>query len=244
MKVILFEDNSKTRECFSNTILNCIKENNLNFELYLATDEVGSIRRTLNDLQETAVYFIDLVHNSEPLGIDIIIEIVERNYSDFIVVITNYPEKILFQPEIKVHLTNIIFKRLHKSYKKKPSIEQEMAVTLTHISSLMAEKNNKYLYAGSTFSSKRKIYINDIYFIETYPPNRIKIHYKNGEYVYINTLKEVMKELDENFMYCHQSFIINKNMVMGKENKEIILKDGLKCIFSERYRKKVEELFK
>lgn len=87
-----------------------------------------------------------------------------------------------------------------------------------------------------------KINFNKIMYIES-KGNYVHFHLKDENYSCLMPLKEVEKELPEiDFMRVHQSFIVRKSEIKGREGNMIILPE-ISLPIGESYRKGVLEYF-
>lgn len=73
-------------------------------------------------------------------------------------------------------------------------------------------------------------------------------------YIYIHTINHIYKIRDKlsnlyeilnhkDFVYCHQSFIVNFRYILSVENKEVILKNSDRIPISQRRYKEIKNLF-
>ena len=108
---------------------------------------------------------------------------------------------------------------------------------------------------------KRLIIQINQYFSIDYQYHRLKILYRDilyfqsdKHYIYIHTLHHIYKIRDKlsniyetlnhkDFVYCHQSFIVNFRYILNVDNKEVILKNNEIIPISQRKSKDTENLF-
>jgi len=67
-----------------------------------------------------------------------------------------------------------------------------------------------------------KLMINDIIMISSLQ-NYIRLHTRDKTYTLLSTLKEFKKQLPNEFIQCHKSFIVNKNHILRIEGNTVYL---------------------
>ena len=71
----------------------------------------------------------------------------------------------------------------------------------------------------------KTIYLEEIYYIEVIN-RKIYVYTQNGIIEYYGKLQEVQYQLDERFIKCHRSYIINIDYLSHYENGMIQMKNG------------------
>ncbi|MDD6310973.1 MAG: LytTR family DNA-binding domain-containing protein [Firmicutes bacterium] len=75
---------------------------------------------------------------------------------------------------------------------------------------------------------RRKIYsipFEHIIFLES-NVRKTNVHTKNGVITYYGKIKDAEEKLDERFMCCHKSYIINMDEISCIEDGKIVLNEG------------------
>lgn len=96
--------------------------------------------------------------------------------------------------------------------------------------------NNEFLHLSKSLTIK----INNIIYIEK-SENKSDIYTKSGVYSYTITLDKLLNILPKNFVKCHRSYIINKDLIstINYATNFIIFENGLKCPINSHF--KLEE---
>jgi two-component system response regulator AgrA len=68
----------------------------------------------------------------------------------------------------------------------------------------------------------------------------------DGRYEFYAKLEDIQKRLDGGFFRCHKSFIVNVKNIREFDvgGKEIIMKDGSRCLVAVRKLSKLKEYMK
>ncbi|MCI8371429.1 MAG: response regulator transcription factor [Lachnospiraceae bacterium] len=111
-------------------------------------------------------------------------------------------------------------------YLTKPVKRSELANALgTVIKELQSQyNNNEYIIEKNDFGI-HKLYFNEIIFIETSKRNTL-IHTISGNYVSYKSMKEHEKRLNNLFIRCHSSYIVNMNFIKDYHGYELYLISG------------------
>ena len=62
----------------------------------------------------------------------------------------------------------------------------------------------------------------------------MKINNKGKKYLYCKSLSALEKDLPDNFIRIHHSYIINLHNCMNRKNKTVFMMDGIKLTISHR----------
>lgn len=86
------------------------------------------------------------------------------------------------------------------------------------------------------------ILLKDILYIEK-RRNQIKVVCREIEHFFYTTLKEMKSKLDEEFVQCHQGFIVNRKYISKIENSTLTVEDKYKIPVSKKHMEKVKACF-
>lgn len=81
---------------------------------------------------------------------------------------------------------------------------------------------------------------NDILFFETSSNiHKVILHAKDRQIEFSSTIKELEKILDDTFVRCHRSFLVNKSNIqeIDTKNRIIYFINGETCLMSTRMMK-------
>lgn len=131
--------------------------------------------------------------------------------------------KIVFDSS-QSELAELIFVEMHPyAFVNKPF---NVEIIYHHIDKVLnageeSEKTLKFSFNRQDFN----ISLSKITFIEC-NRNKITIHTNNGNYAVISTLGNIENQLDENFIKCHQSYLVNLAYISNIEMGDFLLATG------------------
>ncbi|MCL2717484.1 MAG: LytTR family transcriptional regulator [Lachnospiraceae bacterium] len=85
----------------------------------------------------------------------------------------------------------------------------------------------------------------DIVYIETtHIRHKLRLHTENHLYEFNGELKNIERQLDERFIRCHRSYIINKGKIafIDKKQNSVMMTNDLSCHVSKNGRKLLEKI--
>jgi two-component system response regulator ComE len=216
MNVIIFEDDAD----FIQVLKTIISE--MGHTVVLCTSQIIDIKNNLmfSDLAE--VYLLDMYINDTADGLSAFDLIRENSRQNLCIFITNFYDAVIYNPEIKIHA----FSHIDKSNIK------ELPITLK-----MAEKEiyDKNLFIYHSKYHRISVSLSGIIFIESKDGGIAHIYHEEGLFMIRISLNRLLKDLNEDFVLCHRSFIINTRKIIriDKNTKQIILKNGFICPYSK-----------
>ena len=98
------------------------------------------------------------------------------------------------------------------------------------------------VYTIETGGRKISVDYNEILFFETSGNiHKVILHAKDHQIEFPGTMKELISTLDDNFVRCHRSFIVNKNNIKEADVKKRIIyfDNGETCLMSTRRMKEL-----
>jgi len=217
--IIIFEDDPAFVESL------CSKLVNLGYWVSLSTDSIEQIEKHLNFTTLAEIYLLDIMIEGKPEGISLFEKIKGNNRDNVIIFLTDYINLILSNPYYKIYCFSCIFKE---------NIDQELAETLELAAEYIQAKN---LFIYKSKFNKISIVMNEILYIETaLGKNRgqLYIYHSTGIYTMRTQLNTLLKHLDDQFVRCHRSFIVNTRKIemVDKNNKLLKLRNGYSCPYS------------
>ena len=106
---------------------------------------------------------------------------------------------------------------------------------------LQTNKTHK-IYTTQVGGRKISVDYDDIYFFETSANiHKVILHAKDRQIEFSGTIKELTSALDDNFVRCHRSFLVNKNNIkeVDAKNRLIYFTNGESCLMSTRMMKEL-----
>lgn len=168
------------------------------------------------------------IEMKEMNGVDLAKRIRLENKELIIIFITGYSEYITDGYDVEA---------LH--YLLKPIQEDKLYMILDRAKDKI-KKNEKALYLD-TSTGVNRLLINEIRYIEV-RLNYISI-YGGETYTIKKTLSSMEKELDNRFVRCHRSYMVNLYYIRKIMRNEIILEDNTSIPLSKSYYELVNQAF-
>lgn len=228
MKIILFDDDEK----FRNELSEIVRTYTF-IEPILATDNYKEVLYYAKNSIEPSVYFIDIVINSKVIGLKLGEIIKSFNDKNIIVFISNFPDYIKYKTKSKVIAFNVIFK-------SKKHFASEIQETINIAEGLSSKKDIFRCY--NRLIGFSAVPFDDIYYFERLKnSHKIYLYSKKGIITFSSSLNDVINKLDNRFLRCHQSFIVNKDKIrhINVKLKHIILVDSSVCLYSAKHKKEI-----
>ncbi|MCI8660970.1 MAG: response regulator transcription factor [Lachnospiraceae bacterium] len=155
-------------------------------------------------------------------GISLAKTLRQQNFTGAIVFITILKDYMLDAFEVEA-----------ADYLCKPIDEVRLENTLRRILKRKKIFNEKRFFIH-TMNWCRSVFLCDIYYCEVIN-RKIYLHTKDGIVEYYGKLKEAEKQLDEHFIKCHRSYIINLSFLKEYANSQVLLENGSRIPVSRPY---------
>ncbi|GFP78028.1 LytR/AlgR family response regulator transcription factor [Clostridium fungisolvens] len=242
MNIILCEDDEKQRIDILRNIDYIIKENNLEMSVYMSTDSPYDVLKIADESSEVKLYILDVELNSDIDGIELADKIRNKDPLSFLIFITSHSELAYLTFKYKVEAFDYIVKDSRGNLFK----ELNDALIKIQRRSSNGDENKKFFIIRDG-RSITKIELEDILFFETTTiKNKLKVNCINRCKEFYSKLKDVEECLDERFIKCHKSFIVNTDNIelINKKEKLIYMKNGQTCYLSKTYTKELLEKLK
>jgi len=206
IKFIIVEDEEKYIKEYERIINNVLFKTNNEYEIHKFTNYNNDLKKIIRDNSEMKIYLVDLQLNSKYDGMDILREIREKDWDSEIIVLTNHDR---------------MFESVHKEiYKTLDFIEKFVDLEKRlkkDIKKIISKKNDKGKFVYKTRKIELQIYFKDIIYIYRDTFER-KLHMKTSynSFIIDMTIKNMRKMLDDRFVMCHRSCIINNERISEK----------------------------
>lgn len=233
LNVYICEDNEQQRSQIEKVIKNIILIEEYDMKLVKSTSNPYEILEAVKESPEVGVYFLDIDLNTDMNGLMLAKKIRSYDPRCFIVFITSHSEMSYMTFMYKVEAMDFIIKddihnikiRIHECMNK--SLQLYSSVNNKIQKSITIKVADKFL----------TIALEEINFVETSSNyHKLILHSVNRLVEFNNTLKEFEEKLDERFVRCHRSFIVNKDNIENIDRKKrvIVMKNGDTCLYSTR----------
>lgn len=120
-------------------------------------------------------------------------------------------------------------------YLVKPIKKTELFAVLNEVVAELQFDNDNFIVEKNDFGI-HKLYFNEIIYIETCKRNTL-IHTISGDYISYKSMKEHQGRLNNNFIRCHSSYIVNMEYIKDYQGYEINLLNNDKIWVSKNRRK-------
>lgn len=239
LRVFICEDRREHRDRITKFIENILIIEDFDMKLGLSTSNPYEILSYIKDSGETGLYFLDVDLNCDINGIKLAEKIREIDPRAFIVFVTTHAEMSYLTFMYKVEAMDYILKDENKDFKDR--IHQCIIESMKRHKS-----NNRGENKVFTTKSNDKIisieYKNIMFFETSQTIHKVKLHSINRQVEFYSKMKELEQLLDDDFIRCHNSFIVNKNNIkeLDIKNRILKMKNGEECLVSSRGMKLVK----
>ncbi|MGL5352826.1 MAG: LytR/AlgR family response regulator transcription factor [Clostridium sp.] len=233
LNVYICEDNKEQRDKIKRIVSDIIMIENFDMEILLDTDNPFSLLDEIKDSQKNGVYFLDVDLKSEINGIELAEKIREEDPRGFIVFITTHAEMSYLTFMYKVEAVDYIVK---DNYKNIQSRIQDCLININKKYSSLKNEAHKIVSVKSG-DKKFSIDLNKVVFFETAEViHKVNVYTENRMVEFYSKLKDIEEIVDERFVRCHRSFIINKEKIkyIDSANRVVHMNDGSTCYISVR----------
>lgn len=236
LNIFVCEDHSAQRQMIVQTIQNIVLIEELDMQLVLDTKDPYILLEKVKISQNTGIYFLDIDLNSSMNGMKLAQQIRLFDPRGFIIFITAHSELSYMTFQYRVEAMDFVLKDNPAEAKVK------IRECLLHAMERYTLQTNKTHKVYTTQVGGRKISIdyNDILFFETSTNiHKVILHAKDRQIEFFSTIKELASTLDNNFVRCHRSFLVNKNNIKEVDVKKrmVHFTNGETCLMSTRMMK-------
>lgn len=233
LKVFICEDNAIQRDKLSKIINDIILIENYDMNLSLSTDNPYEVLEYIKSIPTSGIYFLDIDLHRDINGIQLAEKIREYDPRGFIIFITTHAEMSYLTFIYKVEAMDYIIKDNYSNIKNRIA---------ECIKNAHEKYKNKYSDIQKVFSVKINdkivnIDYNDILFFETSTTiHKIVIHSIDRQIEFYSKMKDIENILDDRFIRCHNSFIVNKDKIkeIDKKKRVVYMINDEECLVSTR----------
>lgn len=195
---------------------------------------IDDLEMLLLKKEKPDVVFMDIEWNSDKSGIDFAEAIYKVSPKTKIIYVTSYTDK---------YVQNIFLRDANRSgFLIKPVQEKMLRDTIERMRRLQYRESREKLlipYKSRVFC----IPIKNILYLES-RSRYVTIHTIKSSYTCIERMKNMKNRLDNRFVHCHKSFLVNMNAIELILPREIVLKTGSQIPISKnRYRETKQTFF-
>ncbi|MGL5576552.1 MAG: LytR/AlgR family response regulator transcription factor [Sarcina sp.] len=233
LKVFICEDQREQREKITKLVENTILIEELDMAIELSTDNPYKILEKLEEKTSIGLYFLDIDLGYEINGLQLAERIRKIDSRAFIVFITTHSEMSYLTFMYKLEAMDFIIKDNSSELKNRVHTCIIEAVKRHQVDN---NGENK-IFTAKVGDKLISIEYKNIMFFETAEViHKVKLHSENRLIEFYGKMKELEKTLNENFIRCHNSYIVNSLNIkeIDVPNKILKMKNGEECYISSR----------
>jgi len=238
LDIFICEDSSEFLYRIEKIVGNCIKTEKLNATIACTTTHPKKILQYIKQNKVFGLYFLDLDLKCDMNGFQLADEIRKHDPRAFIVIITSDSESKSLSFEYIIEAMDYITKGIFNFEERICNCLCTAHSRYTERNKCMSEKlclklSEDTVISGDTELTRGStVYVDfaDILFIETTPSktHQIIVNCISAKYMSRNDLNKVISLLDEKFVRCHKSFIVNVGKILNfnPDKRKLWLTDG------------------
>lgn len=241
LNIYICEDQSAFRQRLVQVIENLIMIEGFDMALSLDTDNPYQIIDACQISEQSGIYFLDVDLGQDINGIQLAEKIRQYDPRGYIVFVTTHAEMSYLTFKYKVEALDYIIKDDVEDLKKR-------------VHQCLLNVNQKYSKVGKQIQKNFCVKLPDrqivvaydkILFFETSPTvHKVIMHAIDRQVEFYGKLTELESQLDERFVRCHRSFLVNKENIqeVDRQNKVIIMNNEQQCYYSSRGSKLIKSM--
>lgn len=236
LNILVCEDNDVQRQAIVQIIQNTVLIEELDMQLVMETGNPYKLLDEIRNSQNTGVYFLDIDLNSDMNGMKLAQQIRLFDPRGFIIFITAHSELSFMTFQYRVEAMDFVLKDNPAELKVKI---RECLLNAMERYMLQTNKTHK-VYMIDVGGRKISVDYDEIFFFETSSNiHKVILHAKDRQIEFSGTIKELANALDDNFVRCHRSFLVNKSNIkeVDAKNRIIHFTNGETCLMSTRMMK-------
>ena len=236
LDIFVCEDDAAQRRAIVQIIRNTVLIEELDMQLVLEAGDPYVLLEKVRTGKNTGIYFLDIDLGSDMNGMKLAQEIRLSDPRGFIIFITAHSEMSYMTFQYRVEAMDFVLKDNPAEAKMKI---RECLLKAMERHTLQTGRTHK-VYTVRFGGRKISVDYNDIFFFETSGNiHKVILHGKDRQIEFSGTIKELADTLDDNFVRCHRSFLVNKNNIKEVDVKKrmVHFTNGETCLMSTRMMK-------
>lgn len=238
LNIFVCEDDTVQRKSIVQIIKNTVLIEELDMQLILDTPNPYELLETVKTSQNTGIYFLDIDLKCDMNGMKLAQQIRLYDPRCFIIFVTSHSELSYMTFQYRVEAMDFVLKDNPAEAKVKI---RECLLNALERYTLQTNKTHK-VYTIEIGDRRISVDYNDILFFETSSNiHKVILHAKDRQIEFSSTIKELEKILDDTFVRCHRSFLVNKSNIqeIDTKNRIIYFINGETCLMSMRMMKSI-----
>ena len=215
LNIYICEDNAAQRDFVKSFVSDYCIFRNLDAGVVLACSDPREILAHYQNVQEPALFFLDIDLGAEINGIELAARIRKQAKKAAIVFLTTHSQLALTTLQYKIEALDFIIKGSQDNVKRK------LAECINTVYTRHTEVEKGKIIKITVADKIIPIDMDEIIYCETTQTrHKLRLHTKSRSLEFNGELKAIEKQLDERFIRCHKSYIINKEKIAAINKKE------------------------
>ena len=238
LHIFVCEDDAAQRKAVVQIIHNTVLIEELDMRLVLDTADPYELLEAIKTSRNTGIYFLDIDLNCDMNGMKLAQHIRKFDPRGFIIFITAHSELSYMTFQYRVEAMDFVLKDNPVEAKVKI---RECLLNAWERHTLQTNKVHK-TYTIEVGERKISVDYQDILFFETSSNiHKVVLHAKDRQIEFSGTMKDLENTLDDCFVRCHRSFLVNRNNIkeVDTKNRIIYFVNGESCLMSTRMMKEI-----
>lgn len=235
LNIYICEDNAAQRKFIASFVSDYCIFRNLDAGVVLASANPWEILASYEGVPEPSLLFLDIDLGAEINGIELARRVRAQGQNAAVVFLTTHSELALITLQYKIEALDFIIKGDESNVKKK------IADCISTVYDRNTTSNAKIIKV--TVGDKIiPLDMDEIIFVETTQVrHKLRLHTRTRMLEFGGELKNMEARLDDRFIRCHKSYIINKEKiaVISKKDSIVTMTDGSVCPLSRGGKKLV-----
>jgi len=235
LNVFICDDNATHRKQILKCVENCITIHELDMRVAAVTGDPEAIVNYIAGKNISGLYFLDVNLDNKIDGMALARMIRQYDPRGFIVFVTTHDEALPLAFKYKIEAMDFILK--DEFYELQSKIHECVLSAQQRYSSKVTELQKNFSFKVG-LDKIMTVELGDILFFTTSvdSEHKVMLHTVNGVFEFYGALKDLIKELTEDFYYCHNSYIVNTKQITQFDiaKKTVYLNKGYSCPVSLR----------
>lgn len=232
INVYICEDNNEQLDKIKNAVNNTIIIENYDMQIVTATSDPYEILENIESDASIGIYFLDVDLNADINGIQLAEKIRQYDSKGAIIFVTTHAEMSYLTFKYKIEALDFIIKDDFNI------ITQRVRECIIYAHEKLSEVNKKNdVFRIKTRDKIILVEYGKIISFETSDKHhKITLYTDTRQLEFYGNMKDTIKMLDDRFVRCHNSYIINKDYIqeIDKKNRLIFMTTGQKILASVR----------
>ncbi len=206
IKFVIIDNDNKYINEFERIINEVLFMSDKEYDFYIFKRYNEDLKEIIKDNSEQKIYLVDLEIDGKYSGMDILKEIREEDWDSEIIVLTNHDR-----------MFETVHREIYKIFNFIEKFNNFEKILKKDLKLIISKKydNTRFIYKTNKISLQ--IYMKDIlYIFRDTVDRKLVIKTTNNEFLVNLSIIEILKKLDNRFIQCHKSCVINEDKIVEK----------------------------